>query len=98
MLASQFGTLALALVVVGCSRTPLGLGAASLLAPDEREATVFYIWGKRGTDMGVLARTYCLTGSPRERTVMMAAVEQNSLPAHVRITCKGEPPPPPTSP
>jgi hypothetical protein len=80
---------ALALVVLlgtACS-LPTGTGAVSVASPLEREAADHLLWATRGKDFGLLARTYCVAGSPSERTWMRDAFNATASPAKVTIIC-----------
>lgn len=70
----------------------LGLGGCTTASyPMEREAAAYLIWSKRGHDLGLLIRTYCLTGSLQERAWMRSMYHTVASPAKVMIIC-----PPPT--
>lgn len=59
-----------------------------MLPRTERETSAHYIWLKRGTTVGELARIYCREGSPHERWEMMEAIRDSSTLATVTIVCR----------
>lgn len=75
-----------ALLTAGCA-LPAGSGALSAGAPLEREAGDMLLWSTRGKDLGLLARAYCVTGSPQERTWMRDVYLTVASPAKVMIIC-----------
>jgi hypothetical protein len=59
----------------------------SVSAPLEREAADMLLWSTRGKDFGLLARAYCTTASPRERTWMRDVYLTVASPATITILC-----------
>lgn len=55
----------------------------------ERDMGLYSVWAKRGQTLGDLAHLYCEQGAPRERDIMLWAIERSSYPATVYITCEG---------
>jgi hypothetical protein len=83
-------SIAILCLLAGCSGLGTGFGAASVGASTEREASMMYLWGKRGADAGDLARAYCVMGSARERGWMRQQFENHAVPAVVTIHCPDE--------
>jgi hypothetical protein len=83
-------SVAILCLLAGCSGLGTGFGAASVGASQEREASMMYLWGKRGADAGDLARAYCVMGSARERGWMRQQFENHAVPAVVTIHCPDE--------
>jgi len=70
--------------VSGCTA---GLGATSASYPLAREAADMLLWTTRGHDLGLLARAYCVAGSPQERMWMRDTYSNVAVPAKVVILC-----------
>lgn len=70
----------------GCA-LPTGFGAVTTASPMEREAADMLLWAARGKDLGLLARAYCVNGSPQERTWMRDVFLTVASPAKVMIIC-----------
>jgi hypothetical protein len=80
-------TLGLVVLLATACSLPTGTGALSVAAPLEREAADMLLWSQRGKDLGLLARTYCVAGSPQERTWMRDTFNTVAAPGKVVIIC-----------
>jgi len=53
----------------------------------ERDASVYYLWAKRGQEMGDLAHVYCDQGGIQERQAFHYALDGAAVGAKVTIEC-----------